>query len=161
MPAVATIDHHTLARLVQDSAVHATHVVATPGGWAVIVQYDGIESALAATRSKQIRVFKRLETLIGYLKGVGISRFDVDANYFDTAAAKPPSRPDNSASLKQAHAALAHDRWFRDKVEQALKEADDLAAQWVSNETAMAEAAKRRAVWRTKGASMKAARGAD
>lgn len=161
MPAAATIDHHTLARLVQGSAVQATHVVAAPGGWTVIVQYGGTESALATTRSKQIRVFKRLETLIGCLKGVGIRRFDVDANHFDAAATKPPRRSDTSATLKQAHAALAHDRWFRDQVEQALKEADDPAAQWVSNETAMAEAAKRRAGWRTKGASMKATRGAD
>lgn len=161
MPAAATIDHHTLARLVEHHAVYATHVVAKPGGWAVIVQYGDLESALAATRSKQIRVFKRLETLIGYLKGVGISRFDVDADHFDAAATKTPSRPDTSATLKQAHAALAHDRWFRNQVEQALKEADDPAAQWVSNETAMTEAATRRAAWRARGASAKAPRGAD
>ena len=161
MPATATIDHHTLARLVEAKAVRATHVVAKPGGWGVIVQYGAIESALAATRSKETRVFRRMETLIGYLKGVGISRFDVDADNFDAAAAKTYSRPDTSATLKQAHAALAHDRWFRDQVEQAIKEADDPATQWVSNETAMAEAAQRRAAWRAKGASVKAPRGAD
>lgn len=161
MPSAATIDHNTLARLVLANAVSATHVVAKPGGWGVIVRYGAIESTLAATRSKQTRVFKRLETLVGYLKGVGISRFDVDADNFDAAAEPPYSRPDTSATLKQAHAALAHDRWFRDQVTQAINEADDPAAQWVSNDTAMAEGAERRAAWRTQGASTKAPRAAD
>jgi len=153
MPSAATIDHNTLARLVEAKAVHGTHIVARPGGWGVIVRYGSAESSLAATRSKETRVFKRLETLVGYLKDVGISRFDVDAADFDPAAARTYSRPDTSATLKQAHAALAHDRWFRDQVGQALKEADDPSTQWVSNEAAMAEGAKRRATWRARSAS--------
>lgn len=154
MPSAAdTIDHNTFTRLVEANAVRGTHIVARPGGWGVIVRYGAAESSLAATRSKETRVFKRLETLVGYLKEVGISRFDVDATDFDAAAAKTYSRPDTSATLKQAHAALAHDRWFRDQVGQALKEAEDPSTQWVSNEAAMAEGAKRRAAWRARGAS--------
>lgn len=154
MPSAATIDHNTLARLVEAKAVHGTHIVARPGGWGVIVRYGAAESSLAATRSKETRVFKRLETLVGYLKEVGISRFDVDAADFDATADKAYSRPDASATLKQAHAALAHDRWFRDQVGQALKEADDPSTPWVSNEAAMAEGAKRRAAWRARSASV-------
>lgn len=160
MPAAATIDHHTLARLVEADAVRGTHVVAKPGGWGVIVQYGATESSLAATRSKETRVFKRLETLVGYLKDIGISRFDVDAADFDETAVKTYSRPDTSATLKQAHAALAHDRWFREQVEQALKQAGDPSTPWLSNEAAMAEGAKRRAAWRARGASVKVPRGA-
>lgn len=148
--AAATIDHNTLARLVEANAVRGTHIAARPGGWCVIVRYGAAESSLAATRSKETRVFKRLETLVGYLKEVGISRFEVDAADFDAAAVKTYSRPDTSATLKQAHAALAHDRWFRDQVEAALKESDDPSTQWVSNEAAMAEGAKRRAAWRAR-----------
>jgi len=37
------------------------------------------ERALAAQRSHQVRIFRKLETLVEYLKGVGIPRFDVDA----------------------------------------------------------------------------------
>ena len=151
--AAATIDHNTLARLVDANAVRGTHIVAKPGGWGVIVRYGATESFLAATRSKETRVFKRLDTLVGYLKEVGISRFEVDAADFDAAAVKTYSRPDTSATLKQAHAALAHDRWFRDQVEQGIKEADDPSTHWVSNEAAMAEGAKRRAAWRARGAS--------
>lgn len=155
MTAAATIDHNTLARLVEAGAVRCTHIVGKPGGWGVIVKYGTTESPLAATRSKEVRVFKRLETLVGYLKDIGISRFDVDATDFDSASVKTYRRPDTSATLKLAHAALGHERWFREQVAQAIKEADDPAAQWVSNETAMAQSAKRRAALRARGAAMK------
>ena len=156
MTTASTIDHNTLARLVEADAVRGTHIVGKPGGWGVIVKYGATESPLAATRSKEIRVFKRLETLVAYLKAIGINRFDVDATDFDSATVKTYSRPDTSATLKQAHAALVHDRWFRAQVAQSVKEAGDPATQWVSNETAMVESAKRRAAWRAGAASVKA-----
>ena len=77
----------------------------------------------------------------------------------NSLAAWSYSRPDTSATLKQAHAALMHDRWFREQVAQSVKEADDPATQWVSNETAMLEGAKRRAAWR-EGAAPVTAQGA-
>jgi len=155
MPA-ATSDHHTLARLVKADAVSGTHVVGKPGGWGVIVKCGCLQSPLAATRSKEIRVCKRLETLVGYLKGIGIDRFDVDAADFDEASLKTYSRPDTSATLKQAHAALVHERWFQEQVGQAVKEAEDPATQWVPNKDVMAQSAKRRAAWRAGGATDKA-----
>ena len=123
-----------------------------PGGWGVVVKYGMTERALAATRSGEVRVFKKLETLVGYLRSVGISRFDVDAANFDPQSVTTYSRPDASAALKRAHAAAAHDKWFREQVAQAIKEADDPATQWVSNETVKAESAKRRAAWRKRAA---------
>ena len=161
MPAAATIDHNTLARLVEANAVSATHVVAKPGGCGVIVRYCAIESTLSVTPSKQTRVFKRLETLVGYLKGVGIGRFVVDSDNFDAAAETLYSQPNTPATLKQAHAALTHHQWFRDQVEQAINEADDPTTQWVSNDTAMAEGAWRRAAWRAQGAFATDPRAAD
>jgi hypothetical protein len=151
----ASIDHHTLARLVQTNAVRGTHIVGKPGGWGVIVRHGKTESPLAATRSKQARVFKRFETLVGYLKEIGIHRFDVDAAEFDPTSANAHRRPDTSATLKQAHAALAHDKWFREQVVQAVKQADDPATAWVSNDTVMAESTKRRAAWRSRAAASK------
>lgn len=51
------------------------------------------------------------------------------------------------------HAALVHDRWFREQVAQAIQQADAPATAWVSNDTVMAESAKRRAAWRSRAAS--------
>ncbi len=93
-------------------------------------------------------MFKRLETLAGYLKDVGISRFDVDSADFDPNTVTTYHRPDASQSLKLAHAAAAHDRWFREQVAKGMQEANDPTTQWVSNETVKAESKRRRAAWR-------------
>lgn len=145
---VETIDHNTLMYLVEAKAVRAAHVIGQPGGWGIVVQYGMAERALTATRSRQVRVFKKLETLVGYLKGIGISRFDVDTAGFDAQAVSTYKRPDAAAALKHAHGAAAYDKWFRAEVEAAIKEADDPNTQWVSNEDVMTESAKRREVWR-------------
>jgi len=149
-----TIDHNTLARLVEAHAVRGAHVIGQPGGWGVIVKYGAsTERPLAATRSREVRVFKKLDTLVGYLKGVGISRFDVDAARFDPQTVATYSRPDASQALKQAHAAAAHDKWFREQVAHGLKEADDPATQWLSNEAVKAKSAQRREAWRKRAAA--------
>jgi hypothetical protein len=145
---IETIDHNTLARLVEAQAVRGAHVVGQPGGWGVVVKYGRTERPLAATRSREVRVFKKLDTLVGYLKEIGISRFDVDTANFDPQSVTTYSRPDASEALKRAHAAAAYDKWFREQVAQGIKEAADPAAQWVSNESVKAESAQRRAVWR-------------
>lgn len=148
-----TIDHSTLTRLVETHAVRGAHVVGQPGGWGVVVKHGKTEHALAATRSREVRVFKKLETLVGYLKGIGISRFDVDAVNFDPQTVATYRRPDASAALKLAHSAAMHDKWFRAQVERGLKEANDAGTQWVSNEEVKAESAKRRAQWRAAAAA--------
>ena len=102
-----TIDHNTLARLIEAGAVRATHVVGKTGGWGVIIQYGKAERSLAATRSRQERLFKRLETVVAYLKDLGISHFDVDAASYDPASIKTYSRPDRSVAMKRAHDAAA------------------------------------------------------
>lgn len=151
----ATIDHNTLARLVEANVVRGAQIVGQLGGWGVVFKYGATERALAATRSKEIRIFRRFETLVDYLREIGISRFNVDAANFDAATDKSHRRPDTSAKLKQAHAALVHDKWFREQVAQAIEQADDPTAQWVSNETVVAESAKRRAALRKRGAVRK------
>lgn len=140
-----TIDHPTLARLAQAQAVRAAHVIGQPGGWSIIVKYGMTERLVSATRSREVRVFKKLETLVGYLKELGVSSFDVNAADYDPAGGKTVARPDRSAALKRAHAAAAHDEWFRAEVDAAIKEADDPNTVWVSNEDAKAEWAKKRA----------------
>ena len=53
------------------------------------------------------------------------------------------SEPDASEAQQRAH-----DRWFREQVAQAMREADDPTTQWVSNEAMKDESAARRAAWR-------------
>lgn len=140
-----TIDHGTLAKLVEAGAVRAAHIIGQSGGWAVLVKYGMTERPLAAQRSRQVRLFRKFETLVSYLKEIGIARFDVDAVNYDPAVAKTARRPDRTDALKRAHEAAAHDAWFREQVEVAIAEADSPAAEWVSNDDAKASWANKRA----------------
>jgi hypothetical protein len=55
------------------------------------------------------------------------------------------SRGDASERLRQAHEAAGHDKWFREQVELAIKEADAPGAQWVSADDAKASWKQKRA----------------
>ncbi|MBC7961746.1 MAG: hypothetical protein H7Y05_02240, partial [Steroidobacteraceae bacterium] len=68
-----TIDHATLQHLVEAGAVKGADVVGQPGGWGIVIKYGMTQRALAARRGA-IRVFSRFETLVSYLKGIGISQ---------------------------------------------------------------------------------------
>ncbi|EJC85188.1 hypothetical protein Rleg4DRAFT_7828 [Rhizobium leguminosarum bv. trifolii WSM2297] len=137
-----TIDHSTLSRLVEAGAVDAAHVVGKTGGWSVVIRYGKAERPLAAQRSRQVRVFKRIDTLVSYLKDVGISQFDVDAADYVSATT---SRPDRAEALRRTHEAAEYDKWFREQVEEAIREADDPNTVWIPHEVVKEEMARERA----------------
>ncbi|WP_323880972.1 MULTISPECIES: hypothetical protein [Aeromonas] len=83
-----TITHPTLVQLVAAGAVRVVVAVGQPGGWTLLVRYGLAERALAAQRSKQLRVFRKLDTLVLYLQQIGVSRFEVDAAGFMAAPRK-------------------------------------------------------------------------
>ncbi|HEX4329420.1 MAG TPA: hypothetical protein VH105_21715 [Burkholderiales bacterium] len=140
-----TIDHATLSDLVQSGSVTAAEVVGRAGGWCVVVRHGRARRMLASQRSHGARTFRRLETLVAYLKNIGIDRFEVDAANYGGEAKSGPGRTDVSKRMKQAHEAASYDRWFRAEVERAIAEADDPTAVWVSHDEVKARFAKRRA----------------
>ncbi len=132
-----TIDHNTLTHLAEAGAVRRADVIGQPGGWGVIIKYGATERMLAARRGA-VRIFKKFDTLVGYLKDMGIAEYRVDAaNYAPSSGLTAPrSRPDAAERLKRAHEAAAYDKWFRVQVQAAL---DDPRPS-VSHEQAMADA---------------------
>lgn len=115
-----TIDHTTLSRLAEAGAVRSAHIVGQKGGWGVLVKYGMTERALAAQRSHQVRIFRRFETLVSYLKGVGIARFEVDAVDYDPALKTTRARPDRAVAMKNAHEAAAYNKWLKAEVQEAI-----------------------------------------
>jgi hypothetical protein len=116
----ATIDHNTLAHLVEAGAVSGAEVIGQPGGWAVVIKYGLTERALAARRGA-VRTFKKFETLVGYLKEMGIAEYRVNATNFDAKAIKTSAaRPDAAARMKRAHKAVVYDEWFRGQVQTSI-----------------------------------------
>jgi len=118
--ATDTIDHITFTKLAEAGAVRSAHIVGQPGGWGILIKYGMTERALAAQRSQQVRIFRKFETLVGYLKGVGIERFDVDAVNWDADSPTTRTRPDTSAAMKKAHEAAAYDKWLKAEVQEAI-----------------------------------------
>lgn len=139
-----TIDHITLQRLVEAGAVRSAEVVGQPGGWEIFVKYGMVKQALAARRGA-VRIFSRFETLVNYLRNIGISQFNVNASNYDPAEKR--ARPDSSERMKRTFDAADHDKWFREQVEEGIRQADDPNAVWVSNDEVMAMGSKYREKW--------------
>lgn len=143
-----TIDHGTLSRLVEAGAINGAHIVGQSGGWSILVKYGMIERPLATQRSRQVRLFRKFETLVSYLKEIGIAQFDVDAANYAPDAAATIRRPDRAAALKRAHEAAAYDTWFREQVQASIDDprpsiADDEArAQFAQRKAALRQAAR-------------------
>ena len=115
-----TIDHTTLERLVEAGVVRGADVIGHPGGWGVVVKYGMTERALAARRGA-VRTFRKFETLVGYLKSVGISQYNVNAADFDAESLKTTRvRPDSSERMRSAFEAKAHADWMQQKVAESL-----------------------------------------
>ena len=112
-----TIDHSTLSRLAEAGAIQGAHIVGQPGGWTLLVRYGTHERPLAAQRSRNIRLFRRFETLVAYLQEIGIARFEVDASGY---APDVTRRPDRSEALKRTHEAAAYAEWFREQVQASI-----------------------------------------
>lgn len=128
--ATDAITHETVSQLVEAGAIRAAHVVGQKGGWGVLFKYGLTERPLAAQRGN-VRVFKRFETIVSYLREMGIVQFDVDAAQYDPAAplsARSQSNAERAREqMKAAHQAAAYDKWFRAEIGAALAEADDPA----------------------------------
>jgi hypothetical protein len=116
---VDTIDRTTLEHLVEAGAVKGASIVGQPGGWGVVVHYGLTERVLAARRGA-IRNFKKFETLVEYLKSIGLAKYQVDATGYEPGApASDRKRTDAAERMKDAHAAVAYRNWLEGKVSAA------------------------------------------
>ncbi|OWO79204.1 hypothetical protein B5C26_21805 [Photorhabdus luminescens] len=75
-----------------------------------------------AQRNRQVRLFKRLETLVTYLKDVDIAQCNVDATNYNLDTPTKTARPNRAEALKRTHKAAAYDAWFRKQVQAAIND---------------------------------------
>lgn len=142
-----TIDTAMAKRMVEAAAIRGASIIGQPGGWSVMLKLGMTEKPLGTQRTDNPRLWRSLDRCIDYLKNeLHIARFDMlDATHFSAVAIGGKTRVDTSERMRRAHEAAAHDKWFREEVAQAIKEADDPNTEWVSNEDAKASWAKKRA----------------
>ena len=131
----STVDHNTLKHLIEAGAVQGATAVALGNSWSIVAQVGNNDKTLTSSNSKKVREFKRFETMVKYLRSIGIVQFSTDATAYDPEQrVLGTKRPDKAAVLKQAHAAVEHDKWFRDQVQIGLDEANSPNTVWLSHD---------------------------
>ncbi len=140
---INTIDHATLQHLVEAGAVRGADVVGQPGGWELVIKYGMVERVLVARRGA-VRIFGRFETVVSYLKGIGISEFKVNAANYNPADKR--TRPDSSERMKRTFGAAEHGQWVRKQVEEAIVKADKPDAVWIPHEEVVNDMQRQRDV---------------
>ena len=153
MTASNTIDTAMAKRMADASAIRGASIIGQPGGWSVVLKLGLHERPLGAQRTDKPRTWRSLDRAVAYVKDeLHIARFELlDATNHSEGPPVAGGSPMAAAErLRNAHAAAAHDKWFRAQVEEGIKEADDPNTQWVTNEAVKAISAKRRAAWAKK-----------
>ena len=121
------IDQTTLVHLVDSGSVRGAEVIGTEAGWGVVVKYGTAQRTLKSKRGT-VRTWRHFETLVEYLRGLGIVEYVVHAADFAPKASTSAPRSLKAAErMREAHAAAAYQAWFNQEIEAALQEADDPA----------------------------------
>lgn len=143
----STIDTTTARRMAEAGTIRGVSIIGQPGGWSVMLKTGTLEKPLGGTKADRPRMWRSLDTLAAYLRrDLNIVQIDsIDATHHSNADVSRPGRPDAAARMKRAHEAAAYDAWFRAEVEAGIKEADDPATEWVSNEEVEADWERQRA----------------
>lgn len=94
-----TIDTATVKRLVEAHALRGAAIIGQPGGWSVLLKYGTEERPLGIQRADKPRLWRSLDTCVGYLRDeLHIVKVDLlDATRHDAdVALSGKSRPDAS-----------------------------------------------------------------
>ena len=114
------IDGKAVKNLAGAHALNGAVVFGQPGGFAVLVRYGVNERAVAAQRSRRMRIWRNLNTAAAYVRDeLGIARFEIDMTEHDPAAVER-KRPDTAERQRHIHEAAEHDAGFRGEVQKAL-----------------------------------------
>ena len=114
------INGRAVKDLVEAKEIRSALVLGQPGGFAVVVRYGSQERAVAAQRSRRVRLWRNLNTAAAYIRDeLGMQRFEIDMAEHDPAALDR-ARPDTAERQRQLREAAEHDAWFRAQVQEAL-----------------------------------------
>jgi hypothetical protein len=96
-----TIKEPTLRELAEARSLSGAIAVGRRGGYALTVRYGMHETQrLLATARGGARVFSNLNTLVDFLRKMGITRFEVDATQYEHARVRA-ARPDRREAMKR------------------------------------------------------------
>lgn len=111
-----TIEHAVLKQLAGTGHIKSATAVAQGDSWSLVFQIGSVLKTLKARDSKDVRAFRKLETLGKYLNELDIHHYAVDQSEYNPAM-RSRRRLDKSKALKEVHRAAAYDKWFRQQVQ--------------------------------------------
>jgi hypothetical protein len=113
------------------------------------VPHTGQRITLATTHGNKHRGFRNPAKAIELLHRMGAHNVEIDTSAWSPAQVElgGRKRPDTSERQRRAHQAAAHDAWFRQQVELAVREADDPQAEWDSAAEVKRRSVIKRAAW--------------
>ncbi len=114
-----TINHNALKHLIEAHSVKVATAVAEGDTWILTVVAGDIKKTVMAKNSGKARIWRKLETLTKYLKGLGLDHFIIDATNFDPSL-KSLQRPDSAAILKRTHQVHKTQRIKNPQIEDVL-----------------------------------------
>lgn len=125
-----TINHNALKHLIEAHSVKVATARAEGDTWILTVVAGDVTKTVMAKNSGKARIWRKLETLTKYLKGLGLDHFIIDATNFDPTQ-KSLQRPDSAAILKRTHQAHKIQRIKSPQSEDVLnvEPADDSATE--------------------------------
>lgn len=116
-----TIDEITLTQLASSGEVRSARAVGQGCGWNIQFMHGFDERTLVTKPCGDARIFDNLETLVAYLNGVGIRRFDVDAENFASSAR--PTQSEQPAATNAA-SVTSYDKSFDAEVQASIDDPD-------------------------------------
>lgn len=117
---IEKIDHATLSRLAESSAVRGARATGQVGGWSLLVKFDANEYRLTAHGTDAPHIFLHLDNLANYLKGLGIARFDVDAVHFSADENAIPGHDARASVSSGAPNESAYSTWLKAEIQEAI-----------------------------------------
>lgn len=118
----------SLRELVAAGSIKSATILGQKGGYAVVASI-GMQQRPLGTKFGDVRMFGSTDTAVKVLRELGLSQFNLDVSNYEEGRLRA-ARPDVTAKAKNAAAAVAHDRWFREQVTEAIAKDERGEAIW-------------------------------
>jgi hypothetical protein len=107
-----TIKLPQLRSLVADDMAGDIVVTGCKGGWTIGVYVGPVEPLVLATATGAVRVFTTSDSAIHQLIRLGVTRFEVVADEYESGTLRAP-RPDRADVLRQQ---VEYDQWLTERI---------------------------------------------
>lgn len=128
-----TIELTALRTHVDSGSVRRATILGQKGGWGVVLHVGTTEFVLAASRSRQPRLFATTDSAIKALRAIGIGRFEVDTAHYEPGRLRR-ARPEVAAANRQLHEDAAQTAWVRSELQKSLDKMERGDAAWVEHD---------------------------